>query len=375
MVRNYVRKTNHNTYDIKTIISALKTLKKTKKSITQVAKDYNMKMSALSYHWRRHNKENIDIEENVMKKRYTLRVFSNAQEEELLSYVIMCAEVHLTVAARWIRQLAYELAVERKIVLPPNWEKHKIAGKDWFLNFKDRHAKALVQLIPDTLILEQIMGTHRNKGLFFKKNYNRVLAKYKFQPKDVYVLEQCKLHEPGASMLAETKRDDKSSKKQDAPKSSPSKGKSLVTFVGTVSAIGQSIPPFYIFSYTRYQKHQLLQDAPQGSKAKSHPSGIMTKKIFLDYLRHFVEFVKSNDDTPVLLLIDDNRYHISLANLKYAKQHGIVILTFPRSTTNKVQLLEQCMCPPTETGIADVTMNGESEIDAQMPSVSKCDLV
>ena len=65
----------------------------------------------------------------------------------------------------------------------------------------------------------------------------------------------------------------------------------LITVVGTISASGNSIPPYFIFSRVKFQRHS-LNGAPPGSKGGANPSRWMIAEHFLDFLKHFVEHVR-----------------------------------------------------------------------------------
>ena len=65
----------------------------------------------------------------------------------------------------------------------------------------------------------------------------------------------------------------------------------LITVGGTISASGNSIPPHFIFSRVKFQKH-FLNGAPPGSKEGANSSRWMTEEHFLDFLKHFVEHVR-----------------------------------------------------------------------------------
>ena len=65
----------------------------------------------------------------------------------------------------------------------------------------------------------------------------------------------------------------------------------LITVGGTISASGNSIPPHFIFSGVKFQRH-FLNGAPPGSKEGANSFRWMTEEHFLDFLKHFVERVR-----------------------------------------------------------------------------------
>ena len=71
----------------------------------------------------------------------------------------------------------------------------------------------------------------------------------------------------------------------------------IITVVGTISAIGNSIPPYLIFPRVKFQRH-FLNGAPPGSKGDANPSGWMIEEHFLNFLKHFVEHVCCPQEKP-----------------------------------------------------------------------------
>ena len=80
----------------------------------------------------------------------------------------------------------------------------------------------------------------------------------------------------------------------------------LITVVGTISASGNSISPYFIFLRVKFQRH-FLNGAPPGSKVDANPSGWITEENFLDFLKHFVEHVRCTHEKSCLLLLNKSR--------------------------------------------------------------------
>ena len=74
----------------------------------------------------------------------------------------------------------------------------------------------------------------------------------------------------------------------------------LVTMCCAVNAIGQAIPPMFIFPRVHFQDH-FIRDGPPGCIGTSYPSGWMVANTFLLFMKHFVKQVsidpnRSNND-------------------------------------------------------------------------------
>ena len=74
----------------------------------------------------------------------------------------------------------------------------------------------------------------------------------------------------------------------------------LIAIVGTISASGNSILPYFVFLRVKSQRH-FLNVAPPGTKGGANPSEWMTEEQFLDFLKHFVEHVCCDHKKPCLL--------------------------------------------------------------------------
>ena len=55
----------------------------------------------------------------------------------------------------------------------------------------------------------------------------------------------------------------------------------------------------------------------------------MTEEIFLEYLKFFVQNTKCSKEKPVLLLIDNHGSHLNIEAIDYARENGIILLSFP----------------------------------------------
>ncbi|GBM51366.1 hypothetical protein AVEN_110816-1 [Araneus ventricosus] len=113
----------------------------------------------------------------------------------------------------------------------------------------------------------------------------------------------------------------------------------LVSFCGIISATGNSIPPVFIFPRVKY-KDYFLCDAPTVSLGLATKSGWMTKELFPTVLQHIKEHTRSDIDNPILLLIDNHKSHISIEAITYAKENGIVLLSFPPHCSHRLQPLD-----------------------------------
>ena len=86
--------------------------------------------------------------------------------------------------------------------------------------------------------------------------------------------------------------------------------------------------------------------------ALAHKSGWMTSDNFVKVLQFFVNFTRCSNDRKVLLILDNHLSHISIAAITFAKENGIVLLTIPPHTSNKLQPLDLTVFGPFRTFVS-----------------------
>ena len=171
-------------------------------------------------------------------------------------------------------------------------------------------------------------------------------CRYKFEPQDIYNTDESGLttvQDPKGIIAAR-------GKKQVGSIAAQERGE-LVTYVGTISASGNAIPPLFIFPRAKYNASWILNGPPGcvGCAGKSG-SGWMTVEVFSKvYLPHFVKHAKSSIDHPVMLILDNHESHVSIDSLNFAKANGIHMLTLPPHCSHKLQPLDKTVYGPLKT--------------------------
>ena len=169
----------------------------------------------------------------------------------------------------------------------------------------------------------------------FFDNLESIMQKYMFGPESIYNCDETGIVtvQKPSKIMAPT------GAKQVGQMTSGERG-ALVTMCGCVNALGNAIPPFFIFPRVHFKEH-MLNGAPPGSYGTAHQSGWMTEENFIVFVRHFIKQVKCTPQNPVLLMMDNHESHISLEILDTAKENGVVVLTFPPHCSHKLQPLDR----------------------------------
>lgn len=72
----------------------------------------------------------------------------------------------------------------------------------------------------------------------------------------------------------------------------------------------------------------------------------MNENLFVDWLKHFQNFVKSSEENCVLLIVDNHVSHCTLQAYNYCKENFIVLLTIPPHTSHRTQPLDVSFYSP-----------------------------
>ncbi|XP_050308307.1 uncharacterized protein LOC126744792 [Anthonomus grandis grandis] len=106
-----------------------------------------------------------------------------------------------------------------------------------------------------------------------------------------------------------------------------------------MSAAGSFVPPFLIFLRRRFSP-LLAKDGPPDAEYQVTFNGWTNEEMFELWLRHFVKFVKTNRDEPVLLILDNHSSHATLESYNYCKENFITILSLPTHLSHLMQPLD-----------------------------------
>ena len=119
----------------------------------------------------------------------------------------------------------------------------------------------------------------------------------------------------------------------------------LVTMCLAVNAVGTFVPPMFIFSRKMFKSH-FIRDGPPGCTGTGNGSGWMTEVEFRVFMEHFVKHVRPSKDNRVLLLLDNHESHLTASTISYAKESGIILLSFPPHCSHKLQPLDRTVYGP-----------------------------
>jgi len=282
MPRTHNRKTDRGQYSFDFVRKAV-LMVKSGEGLRKVAKQIGMDKTTLS----RYVKKVEISEENLHMIGFwgNRRVFSLQQELILCDYLIRSCKMYYGLTAVEMRKLAYQLAVRNKNDIPNNWHSGQIAGKDWFNGFLKRNKQISIRK-PEATSMGRASCFNKTNVIAFFRNLENVKARHNFLPNNIYNVD-----ETGCTTVQETVKvlSPKGQKQVGAITGSEDRGK-LVTVCCCVNAIGQAIPPMFIFPRVHFKSH-FIKFGPAGCIGTSYPSGWMTAESFLMFMKHFVQHV------------------------------------------------------------------------------------
>lgn len=347
MPRTRTRKTSRGESDISLYKNAYEELK-LGASLRRAAEKYNINYGSLLRYKRKRDAadENDQGQAENVGMGYVAhnRVFNQDQERQLSEYLIRCADIYFGLSPKEVRKLAFELTVKYNLSTPSTWLENEMAGQEWFRSFMKRNPELSVRAAQATS-LSRATSFNRNNVNAFYDNLQIVMDRDKFEPQDIYNVD-----ETGVTTVQKPDRVvAKRGTRQVGAVTSAERG-TLVTLVFAANALGNAIPPMFVFPRIRYQDH-FVRDGPVGSIGAGNPSGWMQDDTFILFLKHFKKHTNASLSHKVLLVLDNHSSHIHINSLDYCKENGIVLLSFPPHCSHKLQPLDRSVYGPFKKAI------------------------
>lgn len=111
-----------------------------------------------------------------------------------------------------------------------------------------------------------------------------------------------------------------------------------VTIICCISASGFYLIPFLIFARKRMLP-ELVERAPPGNIGHCSDNGWRNEGTFFSFLKHFYLHVQPNNEFSALLIIDNNKTHITFQAILYCRQKNIIMVGLPPHTSHRLHPL------------------------------------
>ncbi|EFX61075.1 hypothetical protein DAPPUDRAFT_340687 [Daphnia pulex] len=166
------------------------------------------------------------------------QVFKKENEALLADYLHRSADIYFGLAPIDVRKLAFNVATNKNLKIPPSWTEKFAAGPDWFASFMKRHPTLAIR-------------------------------------------------KPEATSLARTSSFNiHNCQKRIGSIVSGERGV-LVTVCCSVSSYGFTIPPFFVFPRVNFKNH-FLAGGPLGCDGTANKSGCMNDVTMDLWIKHFI---------------------------------------------------------------------------------------
>jgi len=346
-MRTYVRKSQKGTTPVEVLHEGLRLVNDERRSVRSVAKELSICHVTLT---RFLKKEREPRSGPVVVYGKNRQIFTNHEESQLSEYLKSASAIYFGLSPSESRKLAYECAKAYKKEVPKNWSTDGMAGADWFTGFVRRNPTISVR-IPEATSLARAASFNRpNVAKYFAK-LAEVMDRYKFEPVNIWNMD-----ETGVTTVTKpSKVVAERGLKQVGAITSAERG-TLVTVAIAVNVIGNATPPMFIFPRVNFYSH-FIRDGPVGAIGTANKSGWMMEGDFLVFMKHFVKYAKPSLETPVLLLLDNHSSHLSIEAITYAKEQGVVMLSFPPHCSHRLQPLDRSVYGPFKNYISTAQDN------------------
>lgn len=361
-----------------------------KLSLRAIAEKYNLKKSTLDLRIQKvkKNRENGStntsglVGDGLDRSKYSInQVFSNNEENSLKDYVLRASVLYYGITPLKLRKLAYQYSVLLNRTVPEKWHEDKKASIAWYKGFMHRNPTLSLRK-PENTSLARIKAMNYENITTFFDNYRDLRQKFNFPENRIYNFDESGI----STVLPSPKIIAKKGQKQVGQISSAERGAQL-TFGAFINAMGQFIPPVYIFpDYLRSRKKgpiridpisgkDVVVGAPENSLGLFSKRGWMVSELFVKVLIHFREFTQASCNNPVHLLLDNHSSLCSLESIKYAKENDIELLTFPPHLTHRLQPLDVGLFGPFKSlmrhAMKDMIDDSKTAIDlCAIPQIS-----
>lgn len=258
-------------------------------------------------------------------------VLNDDQETELANHILKLSNRFYGLTTSKIKQLAFEYVVAKNIRHNFNVE-NKSCGKDWLCGFLARHPRISLRR-PEATSINRVMACNRKDVNLFYDNLNLVFEKYKFPARSIFNVDETGIsgvHKPHRSLAQ------KGRKQVGAITSERGETTNVVC---CMSAAGDFVPPMFIFKRER-MNNALEKNGPIYAIYRCSKSGWITEVLFLEWLKHFSQYVNSSTEDPVLIVLDNHATHSSLASYSFCRENGIVLVSLPPHTSHRFQPLD-----------------------------------
>lgn len=343
MPQVYKRRTDRQAVPHDVMLKAVNDVKVHKHTVRHVAEKYGIPRVTLGRYIVKHsNDPDSTLEPNFTNR----KVFTNAQEVELVKYMKDCSRRFYGLTTVQAREFAFDVAKANNIDVPREWSENEKAGKSWLHGFMRRNPDITIR-VPEATSIARAAAFNRPNIKYFFDELERALIKSGVTGDRIYNLD-----ETGFNTVQRVPRViSPTGQKQVGQITSRERG-DTVTCTAIVSATGVALPPVIIMprkknvpgfqAGCRIENTLILTNPETGS-------AWMCKSLFLSTIEHIITHTNCSNERPIVLVMDNHESHVHFEALLKAKESGIHIVTLPAHTSHKTQPLDKTVFGPVKS--------------------------
>jgi hypothetical protein len=294
-------------------------------SVYKAAKLYNVPESTL----RDRTRGNVSLE----AKPGVNPLFSLDEERELVHHIKYMGDIGYGYNKAEIQYMARDFALS----LGKPVKSKDAMSNSWFYDFLARWPE-LKMVMPQKLSIARARAASKeNLDAYYKELGNILSTNNLFDhPERIYNIDETGVstqHTPSKIVCG----------KDTVAQSVTSPRSSNVTIIAGGNAIGNHIPPYYVFPGARWNA-DLLSGATPGSDGEMTKSGWSNSTVFTNYLcKHFAKYVpltREQDGEKTLILYDGHKSHILLTLTEWAQKNNVILFVLPPHSSHLTQPLD-----------------------------------
>jgi hypothetical protein len=265
------------------------------------------------------------------KKSGPTRYLTDEEEDELVCFVIGCAEIGYSYTRKDILELVQEILIRKEIFT--------VISHGWWEAFKKRH--------PEITLRKPELVSH------VRANCAQVEVIQRYFDELEAILTDNKIFDSPSSIFNMDESgfplDPKlphviCKRGQRHPTTLCSGNKSQITVLACCNAAGYVIPPFVIFDRKILKAELTVGEVPETMYGLSSSGWIDSELFDAWFQNHFLSYAPAS--RPLLLILDGHSSHFNPATLRRAAEEKVIMFCLPPNTTHKTQPLDKgCFGP------------------------------
>ncbi|XP_053372948.1 uncharacterized protein LOC123560642 [Mercenaria mercenaria] len=260
-------------------------------------------------------------------------IFSNVEEQKLVNHITYMASIGYGYNKSSIQYMAWDYAKS----LGKQVKAKESLSDNWFYGLLKRWPDLCVKK-PQKLSIARAKSASREA----LNNYYSELG-FILTINDLTDKPQCISNIDETGVNSEHSPPKIVCDKNTIPQNVTSSRSQTVTIIASGIALGNSIPPYYVFPGQRWNP-EFLNDACPGSAGEMSKTGWSNTCIFENYLKnHFATYAnlsRNVDGSKILILYDGHRSHTSLTLTDWAKKNNVILFLLPPHSSHVTQPLD-----------------------------------